>query len=362
MRLLVHGLAGYTKGGIETFVLGMAEHMSGNVIFDYIIEKDETGKSVQMLGKGDTLIIDPKRHMFANLKSWSKILKERKNVDSAVYFNWYSMAWLFPAIMAKAKGYKVIIHAHNNNLHNCGFFQRSLHAVNRQVQKCMKITRLTNSELSAEFFFGNMPAQMIYNAIDTERFAFDQEIRDKIRKELDVEGKHVYGFAGRIAYQKNPLFLLDVFNEVSKIDKEAAFLVCGDGDLMDETRSKAEKLGLEIIFQGSVPNVQDYYQAMDMFVLPSRFEGLGIVLIEAQCCGLPCIASADVIPQDARVTELVEFVPLKENPEEWANKAVKDRQKGKNRRTYAHIIQGTRYNINREAKELEKILSDSKIC
>ena len=249
-----------------------------------------------------------------------KDLEERRDIDSAVYFNWYSMAWIFPAIMARSKGYKVIIHAHNSNLHNCGFLQRTVHAVNRQIQKLMKITRLTNSELSERFFFGNKPAEMIYNAIDTDRFAFNKEVRDRIRKDLNIENKQVYGFAGRISYEKNPLFLMDVFKEIQK-EIRSCFLVCGDGDLMEETKARAHENGLSVLFVGFVSNVQDYYQAMDVFVLPSRFEGLGIVLIEAQCCGLSCVASADVIPGLAKATELVEFVPLNDNPDEMGRES-----------------------------------------
>lgn len=355
MRLLVHGLAGYTKGGIETFVLGMAEHMSDEVVFDYVIEKKKTDAAVKLPGNGETLIIEPKRHKLANLKSWVKLLKNRKKIDSAIYFNWYSMAWLFPAIIARLYGYRVIIHAHNNNLHNCGFFQRTMHSVGRIVQKCMKVTRLTNSELSAKFFFGDKPAIMIYNAIDIGRFAFTEEVRTRIRKELDIEGKHVYGFAGRLAYQKNPLFLMEVFNEIRKKDPTAAFLVCGDGDLMDATKKKAKEFELNVIFAGSVSNVQDYYQAMDVFILPSRFEGLGIVLIEAQCSGLPCVASADVIPQDAKVTDLVDFVKLADNPVEWATRA-RELFFCKNREKYSDFILNSSFNISVESSRLKEIL------
>lgn len=358
MRLLVHGLAGYTKGGIETFVLVMAEHMADEITFDYVIEKEESEKTVQMPGKGDTLMIEPKRNMFANLRSWSKLLKDRKGIDSAVYFNWYSMAWLFPAMIARSKGYKVILHAHNNNLHNCGFLQRTLHAVNRQVQKCMKITRLTNSELSAKFFFGNKPATMIYNAIDTERFAFNKEARNRIRKELHMENKHVYGFAGRISYQKNPLFLMEVFHEIKKQDEKAVFLVCGDGDLMEETKEKAKRLNLSVNFLGAVSNIQEYYHAMDAFILPSRFEGLGIVLIEAQCTGLPCVASAEVIPGVAKATELLAFVPLDKAPCYWAEQAIQMLHSHTvSRDSYHKTIANTRFNIHTEAKKLESALA-----
>lgn len=356
MRLLVHGLAGYTKGGIETFVLGMAEHMSDEIVFDYVIEKDLGSEPAQMPGNGETLMIEPKRRMLSNLIDWLKLLKARKNIDSAVYFNWYSMAWLFPAMIARLLGYRVIIHAHNNNLHNCGLLQRIMHAVNRQVQKFMNITRLTNSELSARFFFGNKPAKMIYNAIDTTRFAFNENVRNKIRKDFDVENKHVYGFAGRIAYQKNPLFLIEIFSEIKKIDAEAAFLVCGDGDLIEETKKKAVDLGIDVIFVGSVSNVQDFYQAMDVFILPSRFEGLGIVLIEAQCSGLPCVASADVIPQDAKITDLVEFIKLDDGSTEWAQNAFNLTKKEVNRIDYCIKTEKSYFNIQKESASLMSAL------
>ena len=152
---------------------------------------------------------------------------------------------------------------------------------------------------------------------------------------------------------------MDVFSEISKKDPEAAFLVCGDGDLMEETKEKAGSLGIDVIFAGSVPNVQDFYQAMDVFLLPSRFEGLGIVLIEAQCCGLPCVASAEVIPQEAKVTDIVDFIQLNNNPDEWANEAISlcHQSSSSDRVSYKNIVQNTRFNILLESKELEKILS-----
>ena len=310
-----------------------------------------------MPGIGDTLHIEPKRHMIGNLKSWRNLLLERKDIDSAVYFNWYSMAWLLPAIMARINGYKVIIHAHNNKLHNCGIVQRILHAINRQIQKCMKITRLTNSELSSRFFFGTKPATMIFNAIDTDKFAFNLEARNHIRGKYGFDdNKHVYGFAGRIAFQKNPLFLMDVFKEIKSRDNNAVFLVCGDGDLLLDTIKRAEINSIEVSFAGSVQNIESYYSAMDVFILPSRFEGLGIVLIEAQCNGLPCVATADVIPEVAKVTDLLEFIPLRNNPQEWADKAIHVLNNSRDRLSFSAIVAASNYNIMTGASVLEKAL------
>lgn len=354
-RVLVHG-AGYSIGGIETYVHNMATHMSVNIIFDYVMETDEKQSNDRMPGNGDTLFIKPKRKMLHNLIDWYKLLEARKEINSTVYFNWYSMAWLFPAIIARFKGYRVIIHAHNNNLHDSGMLQRIIHNICRQIQKFMTITRLTNSDLSAKFFFDNKPAEMIYCAIDTQEFAFNESTRNKLRKELNLEDKHVYGFAGRIAYQKNPLFLMDVFKEINIIDKNAFFLVCGDGDLMEVTRARAKENGIKVKFLGMVTNLKDYYQAMDVFILPSRFEGLGIVLVEAQCNGLPVVASADVIPKDVKVTDLVKFVRLDSGVMCWASECIKCVQAFNERNKYWVKLQATRYNIKSEASKLESIL------
>ena len=356
MRILVHGLAGDKLGGIETFILNMEKFMSDDMVFDYVLETvPEKNSYVQ--GKGEIDYIAPKHSMPVNLRDWNRLLTGKKGIDEAVYFNMYSLAWLLPAMLCRLRGYRVIIHAHNNQLHDCGFAQKALHNINRQIQKCMKITRLTNSELSTEFFFDNKPATMIYNAVDTDRFSFDPEARHSLRVKLGFEDKNVYGFSGRIAYQKNPLFLIDIFAEIAKLDDKAAFLVCGDGDLMEKVQAKAKERKLNICFPGAVKNVQDYYQAMDCFFLPSRFEGLGIVLIEAQCAGLPCLTSADVVPKTAQVSEkLLKFVPLSESPEVWAQKAAERLKTNFDRSKGSEYVRRAGFDITKEALRLENVL------
>lgn len=356
MRMLVHGLAGTEKGGIEVFILSMSSHMSDEVVFDYVIEQSKKKPSIVIPGNGETLTISPKKRMLSNLIDWCKLLKSRRGIDSLVYFNWYSMTWLFPAIIARFYRYKVIIHAHNNKLHDCGFLQKLMHNLNRQVQKALKITRLTNSVLSAKFFFDNCPSTLVYNAIDIQRFTYNEEIREKMRTELGVSERNVYGFSGRISYQKNPLFLMDVFYEIKKRDNNAYFIVCGDGELIQKTKTKAEELNLDILFAGSVKNMEDYYQAMDCYILPSRFEGLGIVLIEAQCSGLPCITSKDVVPEIAKATDLLHFVTLNDNAHEWAEMSIALAKNKTNRNVYSEVLKKSRFNISVESEYLKSIL------
>lgn len=350
MHILVYGVGADKIGGIETFLFNMNKFISDDIKFDYIIEGKETihKETINSMG-GEIFFIAPKRKIFCNLNDWKRLLKSCEPCSSIVYFNMYSLAWSLPIFISKKYGYKTIVHAHNNDLHNCGIIQKKLHNVNRWLLKYLDIIRLTNSKLSSKFFFGSKKAEMIYNAIEINRFQYNENIRIAMRKDYHLTGKHVYGFVGRIAFQKNPFFLMKIFSEIQKIDALAEFLVCGDGELLEKTKELAYELELKIHFIGTQKNIQNYYQVMDAFVLPSKFEGLGIVLIEAQAAGLPCIASADVVPRVAGVTELLQYVSLDKAASEWAKVcyAQMDRQPY-DRGLYSDMIRDTRFNIEKE--------------
>lgn len=365
MRILVYKLASEKLAGIELFLLNMNEFMNSDVKFDYIVFGDGScihQERVEARG-GRIIRIPPYRHNpFKYFKEVNKVLKNGKDEYEAVYMNLFSMVHVIPALFAKRFGYRVILHAHNNDVAQQSKLYRFAHRFLRWLTSRMNFLRLTNSDISTEFMFGRnhlKDTTMIYNAIDSTRFAFEPRTRCSMRQKFGFEDRNVYGFSGRIAYQKNPLFLIDIFAEIAKLDDKATFVVCGDGDLMEKVQAKAKDLKLDIRFTGAVKNVQDYYQAMDCFILPSRFEGLGIVLIEAQCAGLPCLTSADVVPKDAQVSEaLLRYISLSELPEVWAQNAVEllktdfDRSKG------SEYVRKAGFDITKEALRLEKILSE----
>lgn len=358
MRVLVYGVSGGQVGGIETFVLNMNRFMDDNIRLNYAIQGEghATEGMIRDIG-GEIYRIASRNNLPKHIRDWARLLRDRKKDTDAVYFNLFSLALFVPIMLSRLYGYRVYVHAHNNMLHDCGAPQRILHQLGYWLLKPAKIIRLTNSELSARFFFGDKPAEMVYNAIDTERFRFQPEVRAKLRSELGAGEKHVYGFAGRIAYQKNPLFLMEIFAEIAKRDSNAFFLVCGNGNLMEETQKRASELGVDVRFCGAVSNVQDYYQAMDCFVLPSRFEGLGIVLIEAQCAGLPSLTSADVVPKAAQATDVLEYLPLEGGASMWAEAAVRQVKRENDRATYEGVVAASPFNIRTEALRLEGILS-----
>ena len=195
---------------------------------------------------------------------------------------------------------------------------------------------------------------LIPNAIDVERFIYNPKIRNKIRKENDLENKHVVGHVGRFMAQKNHTFLVDVFAEVLKIDSQAHLVLLGDGELMDEIKRKAADLGISehVTFVGNVGNANEWYQAFDCFVLPSIWEGLPVVGVEAQAADLPCVFSS-AITREIGLSQRAKFVPLTESVSVWA-KTLCDALQQNERNDNTKLITEHHYNIAFEAKKLQE--------
>ena len=161
------------------------------------------------------------------------------------------------------------------------------------------------------------------NAIDVGKYAFDAVVRDAVRSELGLDGSLVVGNVGRLHHQKNQAFLLDAFKEVAAMRPDARLLLVGNGPLREEILSKAAVLGVSdrMTLLSDRRDMDRLYQAMDAFVLPSLYEGLGIVAIEAQSSGLPTICS-DGVAEDANVSSLFERMSLEDSPRAWAEAIV----------------------------------------
>lgn len=167
-------------------------------------------------------------------------------------------------------------------------------------------------------------ALIIKNGIDTDRFFFNPPKREEMRRTLKIqEQAFVIGHVGRFSWEKNHKFLIEVFEKISKREREALLLLVGDGDEMANVQEQVKSKGLEnkVIFTGSVQNVEDYLQAMDVFVVPSLYEGLGIVAIEAQSTGLPIVAST-CFPIGVAITDNLVFLDLSEGKEKWVDKVI----------------------------------------
>lgn len=213
---------------------------------------------------------------------------------------------------------KRIFHAHNprNNLNLKTVISTKVYdyLLQREATELVACSKSAGNSR-----FGNKDFQVLKNVIDTDRFVYRLEDRRYIREKLHIEKKVVVGVVGRFAAQKNPEFLLECFAEYNKLNKESVLLWIGDGELQEKIQDRAKKMGLKgaCLFVGRKNNIEKWYSAMDLFLLPSKFEGMGIVFLEAQCTGLPCFGSTNV-PIETEVTELMHRISLKQEANYWA--------------------------------------------
>ncbi len=200
--------------------------------------------------------------------------------------------------------------------------------------------------------FGKRKFQVIPNSINVSQFDLNQEIRQDFRKQLGLEGKKIFGTVGRVTQAKNPYKLIDIFEKIHKIDPETVFLHVGDGDMMDEIRKVINSRGLKnsYLLLGRRVDISQLMNAMDCFMLPSIYEGFPIVLIEAQCSGLPCLVS-DNITKSCNITGNVQYLNRMDRDEIWAKAALEAVEK--ERTGKAIVIREKGYDIVRTSKKLE---------
>ncbi|WP_410513549.1 glycosyltransferase family 1 protein [Paenibacillus sp. BR2-3] len=162
------------------------------------------------------------------------------------------------------------------------------------------------------------------NAINAQEFALDHRVRERIRNEMNAGERLVIGHVGRFNEQKNHEYLIEIFHQLYQQNKNVMLVLIGEGKLQPSVKRKAENLGLteQVLFLGVRSDISELMQGMDLFVFPSLFEGLPVVLVEAQASGLRCIVS-DTITRDTDVTGRIEFVSLKKSPRVWAQQILK---------------------------------------
>ena len=199
------------------------------------------------------------------------------------------------------------------------------------------------------------------NGIDVQKYKYDQSTRDRIRREYNWETKHVVGYVGRLSEEKNPNFLLKVFQVLHKKDEETLLAYFGEGDMHDDINKRINEAGLKefVHLYGVKRNINEIMQGLDVLVVPSIREALGIVNIEAQVTGLPCVVS-DVIPDEVDVTGKVTFISLEDSIENWSTKILQALTESK-REDRSNDVINAGYDIRNTAKIINEIYHKKKI-
>ena len=212
----------------------------------------------------------------------------------------------------------------------CGVKLRIAHSRNttcdrKLLEKILRIkfNRTYNFALSCgkeagDWLFDDKKYIILHNGKDLNRYSFNEKTRNLIRKKYNIENKLAFAHVGNFNNQKNHNFLIDIFNELHKKNKDTVLFLMGSGEKEIEIKNKVSKLGLNdsVYFLGSINNVEDVIQGMDIMLLPSLYEGLPNVVIEWQASGLPCVLS-NKITKECKVSDLVYFVAIDKGIEEW---------------------------------------------
>ncbi len=350
----------WVGGGVEAVVMNYYRNIDKTKVqFDFICDADSTNipyEEINSLG-GRVIIIPPYQKVFAYHKELKRVLKEGKYKIVHSHINTLSVFSLFAA---KRAGVPIrIAHSHSTSSKK----ERIRHIIKlllRPFSKLFATDYMCCSELAGRWMFGDKAydsgrVYLLNNAIDLDKFKFDENIRKTKRKEVGIsDDTLVIGHIGRFMEQKNHRFLVDIFNELHKKNKNTLLLLVGQGPLMDEIKEKVNSLGLtnSVKFLGQRNDANELYQAFDVFLLPSLYEGLGMVLIEAQASGLPCIASTEV-PIVAKITDLIKFVDLNNSISKWTEKITESSKIARSDKSSE--VSKNNYNIKVETKKLNNL-------
>lgn len=323
MRIL-HTLPALDGGGIDRLLFDYCSRMADAIHFDFIVHNTNEGILEPLLKElGCQIYHVPPLH--TNIKEYfSGIKKVIKNGRYDIIHVSQGNRGLFYLIFAKKYGIKTrISHSH------MAFIPETLKTkIIRKLTTALVKIFATNlfacGRDAAIWMWGKRRYDMdkvfiMTNAIDTERFAYSDEKRDVLRKKFCLDGKFVIGNVARLSYQKNHEFLIKIFSEIKKLNPNSVLMLVGRGELEDEVRKQVNDFGLSdsVIFMGVRNDVPDLLNVMDVFVLPSRYEGLPVTLVEVQANGLVAIVS-DTITDEIKISENIFYLSLKLSEYEWA--------------------------------------------
>lgn len=361
----------WKSGGIESFLCNVLLHMDlSSIEVDIVAAQIGSSLFTASLEKRGVHFYElsgRQNDIFRNYSIFRKLLEQQRY--DVVHLNLFHGLSLVYAQIARQAGVPVrIAHSHNTALRK---------SCTRKLKMCLhewgKIRygmdcteQWACAEAAARFLFPEAllrerRVQFIPNGVDADRFCFEENIRGQVRRELEVEGSLVVGCIGRLCYQKNQSFLLDIFHRLLSREPNSRLLLVGEGDMGQELRQKAEKLGIDhkVVFYGPSRHVERLLWAMDIFVMPSRFEGLPVTSIEAQASGIPCLFS-DAITQECRIGGRTRFLPLSLPASVWADAILQERDCG-NRREGALAVRRAGFDVADVAHWIERfyLRSDS---
>lgn len=351
---VLHIVPNMQQGGIENFLMNIYRNIDREKVqFDFLVHYQKKyffDDEIEKLGgKIYRLSVREDNNLIKYIHDLNKFFKEH-NEYRIVHGHMASLGYFY-LNAAKENGVPIrIAHSHGAN------YLKTLKGYTKSF--LFKLFKLPAniywacSNEAGKFLFGkNTKFELIPNAINMKKFIYNIDIRSEVRNELNLNNKLVIGHVGRFNLQKNHSFILDIFNEIHKINSNTVLILIGSGELEKNIKEKINKLKLndDVKLLGIRNDVNRIYQAMDLFLMPSLFEGLPLTGVEAQASKLRCFFS-DVITNEVKITNNIKFIPLSETPKKWAELMLKEAYYNRD----AVKIENDRFNIINLSKELQQ--------
>lgn len=352
------------SGGKRNLIMEYYRHIDKTKVqYDFICDSDSNGipkEEIEKLG-GKVYLVPPYKHIFSHLKATYKILKDNHYQVMHAFDNTLNV---FPLFVGKLAGVKVRI-SESISKGDKNEAKTKIKLVLRRFSHWFATDFMANSIDCGVWQFGKKTYDegkiaIFKTVINADANAFDKVLRDETRKKFGWEDKVIYGFIGRYVDQKNPLFLIDIFNSIAKKQPNAKLVMIGFGELETAMHEKIKEYGLQDRVEdlGRRDDIKQFYNAFDAFLLPSLYEGMPVVGIEAQCAGLPIFFSKN-ITEETTASELAHYIGLNESPEVWADTIINvvNANLGK-RRSYAEEVKKNGFDSHSEAMRMMKFYLD----
>jgi glycosyltransferase involved in cell wall biosynthesis len=369
-RILVTGMTD-NSGGVESVVMNYVRSLANNFHFDFWVSNEKCAFEDELKALG--------ANVFHGRRYSDGFGAARKDMKKFFASNTskYDLIWSNKSMLVNVDDIKfarkfriprIVTHAHNSSAMFDGIAGRAkaaLHVRNRSIARSVSTDFLACSSGAGDYFFSDRTRassayRIVRNAIEFDDFAVNPTARNSKRDELEISAEtKVIGFAGRLQYQKNPQFLLRTFAKYREKSPDSVLLVAGDGELRQECVSLAADLGLgdSVKFLGRRTDIRELYQAFDVLLLPSRFEGLPVVLVEAQAASLPCVVS-DSVSEEVVLTDLINYLPLSAGEDVWAAAIASVLERSSIRSSTREEIISGGYEIATEARSLAKLFRE----
>lgn len=343
------------RGGIESFMMNNFRNIdSRKVHIDFAVRDGEDGAyDSEILNSGSQIITLPlrSRHPVRYVRILAKALKDGKY--EVVHSQMDAMNGLVLFVAKLCRVPIRISHSHNTSALTRNPIKRVAQSISKTLINISATDLMACSHAAGEWLYGkSCNFQVIPNAIDTSRFTFNNALRTRTRIHENLEDSTVIGCIGRFDYQKNQEFLIHVMNGLRDNPRNFKLVLVGDGKDKSTVQAMVEQFDLQdvVLFVKSTSKVENWYNAFDIFVMPSRFEGLSVAAIEAQTNGLKCLFS-DRVSDEVRITKQVSFLPI-DDPANWVSRL--ETCDTRRLQDAERIVGAAGYSIEQEASMLER--------